>query len=170
MWECQPSKLSFSRLTKGQPCPSFPCLLDFLLLFLVRISLCFGGHFPFLTQDFRGLVFLVQLPFFPKDFRDSVEINNPCFGGFSLHFTPPPQKKKTMEGHGGVLKGHCRVPKSWKYQNQSFSSVLSGPFSFVPPLSPSGLSTLLPLFPSSPPPLSPFFDSWEILIWVPHMI
>ena len=45
------------------------------------------------------------------------------------------------------------------YQNESFSSVVSGPSppalfpSFFPPL--QALSPLLPLFPSSPPPFSP---------------
>ena len=61
------------------------------------------------------------------------------------------------------LEGHERVAKSEGYQNQSFSSVVSGPF--LPPFFPhfsllfplQALFSLPPLLPSSPPPLSPLF-------------
>ena len=77
------------------------------------------------------------------------------------------KRKKTYFHNQIVWKATKGVPKSEGYQNQSFSSVLSGPFpptlfpSFLPPLSPSGpvhSRTTSPLF-SSPPPSSPFFDS-----------
>ena len=46
-----------------------------------------------------------------------------------------------------ILEGHRRVPKSYGYQNQSFSRVLSGPF--PPTLFPlQALFTLPPLLPS----------------------
>ena len=89
-----------------------PCLL-FLVFFF------FG--FPCFCRSKDFLAFLPVLPFFPKDFRGSATIENPCFfGGFPCRSPKKARKRRSgflsffvFFGTFPILPGFSRFARGW---------------------------------------------------------
>ena len=103
----------------------------------------FLGNFPrtSLTLDLKSnpQVPRRKFPRLPRKFPEPLQRSTPLFG----------------------LEGHQRVPKSEGYQNQSFSSVLSGPFP------PTLFHSFAPLFPLQACSLSHHFSPRHLPLYTP---